>query len=80
MLNDQGLTVTTKVKLPTKFEDEGKIDWKRVNKFLTSLNEEDLETFCIGDQDDMVEIGKRIPLDGAYAHKALNQLFMVIGC
>ena len=59
----------------------GTIDWDRVEKFLATLTEEDLETFAIGDQDDIMRIaiaydGK----EGEYAHWALDTLFEAIGC
>lgn len=82
MLNDQGLSVEEAdgVKLPRRFDDNSRIDWIRVNNFLGTLSDEDLETFCVGDQDDMVAIAQRGDELGEYAYRAMDALFETIGC
>jgi hypothetical protein len=87
MLNDQGLDVVdaATVELPKMWVDEDggpskdAVDWRRVDTFLGTLNAEDLETFCIGDQDDMVAIAKQHGVEGDYAYRALDMLFTGIG-
>lgn len=86
LYNDQsptGCPQPADYKLPGCFEEDDAsgdaIDWDRVEKFLTTLSDDDLETFCIGEQEDMVAIGQRDPKDGDYAFRAVETLFMNIG-
>ncbi len=80
MLNDQGLETAEAESVELPEGDDGKpIDWLRVDRFLGTLSDEDLETLCIGDADDMPAIAARGGEDGAYAHAALDTLFEVLG-
>jgi hypothetical protein len=68
--------------LPIHFNMEdaqARIDWVRVQVFLATLTEKDLETFAVGDQEDQTTIAKTGGIEGDYAHCALDTLFMVIG-
>ena len=78
MLADQGLTVDVGAyTLP--IDDFGeRIDWREVEKFLRTLGTDDLETFSIGEQDEMTAIANK-SRRGRYAHDALNALFESIG-
>jgi hypothetical protein len=64
---------------PIKLDNLDNIDWLRVEKMLSQLTKEELETFAIGDQDDMVAISDKYGKEGKYAHKALDELFGMIG-
>ena len=81
MLNDQGqdMVEAEDIDLPTSFDDNVLIDWQRVNKFLGMLDDESMEAFCVGDQEEMVTIAHRHGAEGAYAHTALDQLYMHLG-
>ncbi len=83
LYKDQGMNPDPKFKLPTHFEDEdgaGKIDWPRVERFLRGLSVKELETFAVGDSEEQEAIAKRGGKEGEYAHRALDTLFMKIGC
>jgi hypothetical protein len=76
MYTDQGANVDPNFVLPTE-DAEGIINWDRVEKFLATLSEDELETFAIGDQDEAAELVKNE--EGVYAHRVLEELFMAIG-
>lgn len=82
ILNDQGLEAAEAEdqELPRTMDsgsDVVLVNWKRVEKFLGTLSDEDLETFCVGEQEDMVAIAKG--REGKYAYRALDELFTSVG-
>jgi hypothetical protein len=85
LLNDQGNDGwdPEKVTLPIFWEDNEnglqKINWKRVNTFLGTLDDEHLEMFCIGDQDDIMGIVSEHGEEAEYTHRVMDLLFESIG-
>ena len=73
LFHDQGLSV------PDKYEiDESKWDLGAAEGWLKTLNEYELETFTIGDQDDMeamIQYSKD-PEGAMAAHKVLDHMFL----
>jgi len=81
MFYDQGMAPDRNFKLPTNFEDDTTcetIDWERVDKFLATLNDEEIDVFAIGDQNDQVDLTNRDIIEGEYAHNAIETLFIKI--
>lgn len=103
LLNDQGFDVTavpTNFVLPTELDahyvevpsgksgyEKIQIDWQRVEKFLATLTLDELETFCVGEPEDMVALATSdnesydctdMKFDGPYAYRAIEEIYMHI--
>lgn len=79
LFDDQGLEVPPGFVLPKTFSaSEEDIAWGRVTVFLQGLSSEDLETFCVGDQDDALTLAMEGGENGNYALRALDALFFEI--
>jgi len=73
LFRDQGLTPPLEYQI-----DESKWDLGVAEGWLKKLNDYELETFCIGDQEDMQAMIANAPdTEGAEAaHKVLDHLFL----
>src|SRR5262249_43537846 len=58
MFADQGMAAPEDYPLPVVFEERGTelIDWPRVEDFLAGLDNDTLQVFCVGDQNDQQKI------------------------
>jgi hypothetical protein len=71
MFADQALDPPKVFDLPEGY------DWQRVNRLLRKLTMTELETFCIGDQEEQMAIKAKLfeKEDGEFVHEALDALF-----
>jgi hypothetical protein len=77
---DQGdLEMPVDMDLPTHMpsddpEKPEEIDLPRMEAFLNTLTPEELETFCIGEEEEQKAIAQR-NADGEYAHEVLEHIW-----
>lgn len=81
MLADQGLPADSPaLKVPNTIDGKP-ADWACVDRLLGQLTEEQLVTLCIGEQEEAAVVLHTMFMieDADYVHRALDELFMLIG-